>query len=219
MARGGYGAVHLIDHVNFSSLKTAFKWIIGFSDITYFHCYLNHVLDLESIHGTMPLNFRENTEDSIQSVVNILENKKNHYTVSSNPHNRNGSVEAKVVGGNLAILAAVTGSPLQSKTKGKILFIEDVGEHLYKIDRMLYTLKMSGQLESITGLIVGGFTNISDTDPGFGVTLEEIIVRHVPDDIPVCFHFPAGHIDDNRAIVLNRKAQLTVTDEGVTFIQ
>lgn len=219
MNRGGYGAVQILERINFNLLISNFKWIIGFSDITYFHAYLNNVLNLPSIHGTMPLNFKENSSISIDSVINVLHQKMNHYKLKSNEMNQVGTVSAKVIGGNLAILAAVTGSEMQSQTDGKILFIEDVGEHLYAIDRMLYTLKLSGQLEEISGLIVGGFTNIKDTDPGFGMSLEEIILSHVSNEIPVCFDFPAGHVDDNRAIVFNHAAELTITKGEVEFIQ
>lgn len=219
MARGGYGCSQTIDKIHWNQLASKFKWIIGFSDITFYHAYINNVLDLETIHGTMPLNFEENSAESLQSIFNIISGIPNQYEIDSHTKNQVGQADGKVVGGNLAILAAITGSKFQLKTKGKILFIEDVGEYLYKIDRMLYTLKWSGQLDNISGLIVGGFTNINDTDPEYGMSLEDIILSHISPEIPVCFDFPAGHLNDNRAIVFNREAVLNVDASKVTFTQ
>lgn len=219
MSRGGYGVVQILGYLNFEPLRTDFKWIIGFSDITYFHSYISTVLNLPSIHGTMPLNFEENTEESLSSVFNVLKGLKNEYSIAPHPKNEAGSAQAIVVGGNLAVLSALTGSKYQLDTKDKILFIEDVGEVLYKIDRMMYTLSMSGQLDNIAGLIVGGMTYMKDTSPGFGSDIASIILNHVSRSIPVCFDFPAGHVDDNRAIVLNHEATLVVSENKVTFHQ
>lgn len=214
-ARGGYGCVQLVDLINWSSILRQPKWVIGFSDITVFHQRLQR-LGLKSIHGTMPLNFKENSEDSYSTLIDSLEQKK--YSINALPHpsNKKGTSHGVVVGGNLSILYSLLGTDDQIDYSDKILFIEDLSEQLYVLDRMFFAFKKAGILDKISGLIVGGMTNMFDTTPPIGETTEEIILKHFQySKTPICFEFPAGHIDDNRALRFGSSATLTVNEEIV----
>jgi len=218
-SRGGYGAVRIVDSVDFSALKKSPKLIIGYSDITVFHSALNR-LDIESVHATVPLNFEENTTESLQSFFNVLSSSENRYEIESHSLNRQGKSKAPVVGGNLAVLASLIGTNSDISMDGKILFFEDIGEAVYAIDRMMWTLKKSGKLDKLAGLIVGRMTQMKDSEIPFGKSVEEVIRASVEDyEYPLCFNFPAGHIDDNRAIIFGREASLNVGGEGVEFLQ
>jgi muramoyltetrapeptide carboxypeptidase len=218
-SRGGYGLIQYIDQIDFSIQLKDPSLLVGFSDITVAHLAMNK-LGLETIHGTVPLNFSNVSEASMVSVFNAIEGKKNTYEFTSVKENIVGEIEAEIVGGNLAIIYSLLGSDYLPEFKDKILFIEDVGEAFYAIDRMMNALRLAGILEEISGLIVGGFTSVGDSNPPYGKTLENIILSYVKHrEIPVCFNFPAGHIEDNRAIILGRKAKLFVTEEGVKFTQ
>jgi muramoyltetrapeptide carboxypeptidase len=218
--RGGYGCLRIIDYLDFSNFVKSPKLIIGFSDVTVFHNHINAHFGLPTVHATMPLNFENNSIESLQSLVDVINGKGLNYELPTNVNNKMGSVKAEVVGGNLAIIYALIGTDSDINLDGKILFIEDVGEYIYTIDRMLLALKKSGKLKNLAGLIIGGMTNIKDTEVPFGKTLEEIILESVSQlNIPVCFDFKAGHIDDNRAIVLGKEAELTVAADKVTFRQ
>ena len=213
-ARGGYGCVQLVDLINWSSILREPKWIIGFSDITVFHQRLQK-LGLRSIHGTMPLNFKENSEESFSTLINSLEQKEYSITATPHPSNKKGTVQGVVVGGNLSILYSLLGTDDHIDYNDKILFIEDLSEQLYVLDRMFFAFKKAGVLDKIKGLIVGGMTNMSDTTPPIGETTEQIILKHFQySKTPVCFEFPAGHINDNRAIRFGSNATLTVTEES-----
>jgi muramoyltetrapeptide carboxypeptidase len=218
-ARGGYGSVRILEKLNWAGFLREPKWLIGFSDITFFH---NHIqsCDLPSIHATMPLNFKENTSESLTSLLNSLTGNSRIYDYpAENGYFKTGSAEGRLVGGNLAVLHALMGTPKQPEFRDAILFIEDIGEYLYAIDRMLYTLELAGVFDKISGLIVGGMTNISDSNPPLGFTLEEIIKeKNWYRSFPVCMNFPAGHIDDNRALVFGEMARLEV-GERVVFRQ
>jgi muramoyltetrapeptide carboxypeptidase len=219
-ARGGYGSVRIIDQLDFSKFRRKPKLIIGFSDVTVFHSHIHACLNIPTVHATVPLNFRSNTKEALESLLNVLNGEPNRYEFNSSPFNRSGFVQAPVVGGNLSILHALNGSVSDIKTEGKILFIEDLSEAIYSIDRMMYSLKRSGKLENLAGLIVGGMTNIKDTEIPYGKSVEEVIAEVVSSyKYPVCFNFPAGHIDDNRAIILGSKASLSVKESEVIFEQ
>jgi muramoyltetrapeptide carboxypeptidase len=164
----------------------------------------------------MPLNIPTNSREAKSTLLKSIHDGK--YQIKTEPHinNRLGSVEAKVIGGNLSILQALIGTEDQPDFEGKILFIEDLCEHLYAIDRIMHTLRKSGVLTNIKGLIVGGMTDMKDTNPGFGLNMEGLILEHLQyRKIPIAFNFPAGHIDDNRAIMFGRKTRLDVKDEAV----
>jgi muramoyltetrapeptide carboxypeptidase len=219
-ARGGYGSVRIIDSLDFSNFIKKPKLIIGFSDITVFHNHIHTHFNLPTAHTSVPLNFPSNSMEALKSLVNVLNGKSNTYFVESSVHNRNGLAKAIVVGGNLSILYSLIGTNSDIQTDGKILFIEDIGEHIYSVDRILYALKKSNKIQKLAGLIVGGMTNIKDTEIPFGKTVEEVISDIVsPYTFPVCFNFPAGHIDDNRALILGKEATLNVSADMVVFEQ
>jgi len=208
--RGGYGSVRVLEDLDLSALKKYPKWIIGYSDITAIHNLLNNN-NIASLHGTMPINFKENTKESLLSLKTFLFNSEINITYKSSSLNRLGNVNAEIVGGNLAIIQSLSGTKYDINTSGKILFIEEIDEYLYNIDRMLWNLKLSGKLDNLAGLIIGQFTNIKDNDDAFGKTLEEIVLEKVKDfSYPICFDFPAGHINDNRTIPLAIKLKLDV---------
>lgn len=213
-ARGGYGAIQIIDAIQWANQLLHPKWIVGFSDITVFHQKMQF-LNQKSIHATMPLNFKENSTEALQTLVKALKGEKYTIEIPSNPNNKNGKAKGQLIGGNLSILYSLLGTDIQPNYNNKILFIEEVGEQLYAIDRMFYSLKKAGILDQINGLIVGGMTKISDTVDGtLGTTLEQIILSHFTyHNIPICFDFPAGHIDDNRALTFNEDVMLTVNNK------
>lgn len=209
-ARGGYGSIHLMDKIDWDNFLKRPKWLLGFSDITVFHQYLSRNR-VASIHCTMPLNFRENSPEALDSLFDSISGKYLSHEWTTDKHNVLGSVEADIVGGNLSVLTGLVGTKYQATYYGKILFIEDVGEYLYAIDRDLHQLKNAEILNQISGLIVGDFSNIKDTEAPFGASLEEIILSHFSHrNIPIAFGFPGGHLDDNRAIVFNKTVKLEV---------
>lgn len=213
-ARGGYGTIRMIDEVDFSSIKEAPKWIIGFSDITVLHTHLFAVFGVQSIHGQMPMTIPDGSAESLQTLRKALFGEGFGYTFSAEKLNRMGNAQGILVGGNLALLLAVSGSVSEFDYNGKILFLEDVGEYLYSIDRMMRTLKRAEKLKNLAGLMVGGLTELKDNDIPFGQTAEEIIFEVVKEyDYPVCFGFPAGHIADNRALIFGKILNLSVQKE------
>ncbi|MGI4729343.1 MAG: S66 peptidase family protein [Janthinobacterium lividum] len=216
-ARGGYGTIRMIDEVDFMPIKTAPKWLIGFSDITVLHTHLFSVFGAQSIHGQMPLTTPDGTTESLQTLRKALFGEDFGYHFSAEKLNREGEAQGILVGGNLALLVAVSGSVSDLDYNGKILFLEDVGEYLYSIDRMMRTLKRSGKLKNLAGLMIGGFTELKDNDIPFGQTAEEIIAKVVKDyDYPVCFNFPAGHIANNQALIFGKTLNLAVQKQHVT---
>jgi muramoyltetrapeptide carboxypeptidase len=211
-ARGGYGAMRIIGRLDFTKFTEEPKWIIGYSDITMIHAHLFQ-LGIESLHATMPINFSGNTKDSLQSLAEMLLNRPQNYTIASHNLNRNGTTTGQLVGGNLSILYSLAGSSDFPDMKGRILFLEDLDEYLYHIDRMILSLKRMGVFGQLSGLIVGGMTDMKDNTIPFGKTAEEIIAEHVSEyDFPVCFGFPVGHIPDNRALILGRLYKLQVNE-------
>ncbi|MDG1476447.1 MAG: LD-carboxypeptidase [Vicingaceae bacterium] len=211
-ARGGYGTVKIIDELDFTSFKNNPKWIVGYSDVTVLHDHINQNFNVETLHATMPINFPSNTKQSLDSLKNALFGENLNYDFDTNQMNRNGDAEGEVVGGNLSIIYSLTGTNSQIETTSKILFLEDLDEYLYHIDRMMMNLKRAGILENLAGLIVGGMSNMNDNTIPYGKTAKEIILDAVNEyNYPVCFDFPAGHIDDNRTLIMGRKAKLSVS--------
>lgn len=214
-ARGGYGCIQIVDLINWSSLLRNPKWIVGFSDVTVLQQHIFN-LGIKSIHATMPLNYKENSYESFETLVAALEQK--NYKIQSPPFEKNkfGTAEGEIVGGNLSILYSLLGTDNQIDYSEKVLFIEDLSEQLYVLDRMMFAFKKAGILDKIKGLIVGGMTNMSDTNPPIGETVEDIILKHFQySKTPVCFNYPVGHIDDNRAIRIGSKVKLIV-DSDIT---
>ena len=208
--RGGYGTVRIIDKINFSQFQKKSKWLAGFSDITVLHSQI-HKLNIASLHSTMPVSFSSNTTAAIESLKDALFGNNISIETDSHPLNRNGQAKGQIVGGNLSILYSLIGSPSDLNTDGKILFIEDLDEYLYHIDRMMMNLKRSGKLSNLRGLIVGGMTKMNDNTIPFGKDAESIIKDAVSEyNYPICFGFPAGHVSDNRTLKLGQIAHLKV---------
>lgn len=213
IARGGYGTVRIIDHIDFSVFKLHPKWVVGYSDITVLHQHINQNFGVASMHATMPINFTKN-EEATESLRRALFGNPIEYSVASHSLNRIGEAKGELIGGNLSLIYALCGSKSDIATKGKILFIEDLDEYLYHIDRMMLNLKRSGKLENLSGLIVGGMTDMKDNTVPFGKTAEEIIYDAVKEyKYPVCFNFPAGHIDRNLTLIMGEKIAFTVKDD------
>ena len=218
-SRGGYGSVRIIDLIDWSNFFKKPKLICGYSDITVLHNRINKMA-FSSAHCTAPLNFEENTSESLNSLVNLFKGKMNDYVIPSHDLNRKGLAEAEIVGGNLSIISTLCGTDDDLQTEDKILFIEDIGEAVYAIDRIMWQLKKSGKLSGLKGLVVGGMTGMKDSASPFGKSVEEVIKDAVEEySYPVCFDFPAGHIKDNRAILFGSNARLNVNDSSSSFTQ
>ena len=216
MARGGYGTVRLMEFIDFGAFLKAPKWIVGYSDITVLHSAI-HKHGIETLHATMPINFYKD-EEATRSMMQALMGGLHDTTAAPHPLNRKGKASGELVGGNLSLIYALSGTPYDIDTRGKILFIEDLDEYLYHIDRMMLQLKLSGKLEKLAGLVVGGMTDMKDNLVPFGKTAEEIILDAVKDyHFPVCFQFPAGHIDKNMALYFGRKTKLEVHADSVSL--
>ena len=216
-SRGGYGIIRILDKLNFKEFKRNPKWIVGFSDITVLHSYLNRVLEVESLHAAMPSTFPAKgiESETISSLKQALFEGSISYDCAGYSLNRTGKVKSTLVGGNLSILCSLSGTPLEIDTRGKILFIEDVGEYLYRLDRMMRTLKAAGKLKYLAGLIIGGMTDMEDNDIPFGSSAYEIIFELVKDyNYPLAFNFPAGHVEPNRTLILGREIDFEVNENN-----
>ena len=212
--RGGYGSVQVVDHIDWSEFQKTPKWMIGFSDITVFHSHIHQNFGIPTLHAAMPITYPKNSESSLENVRKVLFGEKVSYQIEAHPFNREGKAEAEIVGGNLSILYSLLASESQMNTDGKILFIEDLDEYLYHIDRMMQALKRAGMLKNLAGLIIGGMSDMNDNTISFGKTAEEIIRDVVSEyKYPVAFGFPAGHIDDNNPIVLGEEVKFEVANK------
>ena len=217
-ARGGYGSIRLVDRINWANMLREPKWLIGFSDITVFHHRLNK-LGVQSIHGSMPINFEKNTEAALTTLVNTLKGSWPQFLLPSNQSNKVGIATGNLIGGNLSIVYSMLGTDDQYDFEDSILFLEDLGEHYYQVERMFFALKKSGAFQKIKGLIIGGISELEDTDPPLGRTIEEIVLDQLMfTRIPVLFNFPGGHIEDNRAMVFGKKIQLTVSEGEASVV-
>jgi len=214
--RGGYGTIRIIDKLDFTAFNENPKWLVGFSDITILLSHALSALQVQSIHGQMPYTFDSSTPQALQSLKDALFGEALHYNHVSESNNRDGNAEGILIGGNLTLLIALEGSASEMDYEDKILFLEDVGEHEYSIDRMMRVLKRKGKLSKLKGLIVGAFNEIPEESIPFGQTPEEVIWDLVKEyDYPVCFNFPTGHIEDNRAMVLGKNVSLNVNQNNV----
>lgn len=214
--RGGYGSVRIIDKLNFEKFKRFPKWIIGYSDITVFLSHCNSQLKMESLHATMPLDFPADgsSNNTTESLRKALFGELKSYDFKPTKVIRQNQVQGELIGGNLSILYSLIGSKSEMNFDNKILFIEDVGEYLYHIDRMMINLKRAGKLKNLAALIVGGMSDMKDNEIPFGKTAEKIIAEHVENyQYPVVFGFPAGHIKENYALRMGAKAILIVEKE------
>lgn len=213
-ARGGYGTVRIIDRIDFSRFREKPKWIMGFSDVTVLHSHIHRHFGVETLHCNMPVAFPDDPRHpSLLSIRDALSGKAVSFEIPRHPFNRPGEAQGQVVGGNLSMLYSLMGSPSDLDTDGKILFLEELDEYLYHVDRMMMNLKRSGRLDRIRGMVVGGMTDMNDNPVAFGHTAGEIVRDAVTEyNYPVIFSFPAGHISDNRVLILGRKATLKVGD-------
>ncbi|MFD1293031.1 LD-carboxypeptidase [Lutibacter holmesii] len=216
-ARGGYGTVRIIDTIDFTAFQKHPKWLIGYSDITVLHNHI-HNLGFQTLHATMPLDVEKNSKHALASLKKCLFGKPVSYSIKTSKENKLGTVTGELVGGNLSMLYSLLGSDSSIQTAEKILFIEDLDEYLYHIDRMFMNLKRNGYFNNLKGLIVGGMTSMHDNAIPFGKNAKEIILDTVSEfDFPVVFDFPAGHLKDNRALVLGEKIKLKVGEEETTL--
>lgn len=207
-SRGGYGLARIIDKIDFSALKSAAKWIVGFSDITALHNALSRV-GVASIHGIMAKHITLKAE-GLDNLMTMLFGGNVAYEVPAHEFNKVGEAEGELIGGNLSVLYGLRGTPFDLDYKGKILFIEDLGERLYHIDRMMQNLRLGGVFAQIVGIVVGQFTDI-DEDDSFSGGVYGVIRDAVKDyDIPVCFNFPAGHVDNNQPLKMGANYKLEV---------
>ena len=212
-ARGGYGTIRVIDQIDFSPLKKHPKWLMGYSDITVLHAQL-HKQSIESIHSIMPVDVRQSDKTAVNSLLDVLKGRSVSYSFPVSEFNRKGEASGKLIGGNLSVIYSMLGSVTSYDTKGKILFLEDLDEYLYHIDRMLMNLKRNGYFDGLNGLIIGGMTKMHDNTIPFGKDTTEIINDIVKEyNFPVAFNFPGGHVKDNRALILGREAILTVDEK------
>ncbi len=211
-ARGGYGAIRLVDQLDLSNFRQQPKWLVGFSDITVLHALLQNE-GFCSIHGAMPGFYLKDDQpsDSFNELLKTLKGENSPVRVPPQAFNRPGESSGRLTGGNLSMIYSLMGTPLEPATDGNILLIEDLAEYLYHLDRIMQSLKLAGKLESLKGLLVGGLTEMKDNDAPFGQSPQEIIREAVKAyDFPVCFDFPAGHIDRNLPLVFGAGYRLEV---------
>lgn len=212
-ARGGYGTVRIIDSINVELFKSQAKWIVGFSDVTTLHAHIHQQSDLQSIHGIMPINFpiKDEENTATQTLKKLLFGETTKYQFPSHKLNKKGNCKGQLVGGNLSIIYSLLGSPSSYNTDGKILFLEDLDEYLYHIDRMMMNLKRNGLLNNLSGLLIGGMSDMNDNAIPFGKTALEIIHEHTKDmHYPISFNLPSGHIEDNFALKIGGEYHLEV---------
>ena len=215
--RGGYGCIQIVDGLQWAQFIKEPKWIVGFSDICVLHHQIQS-LGFQSIHATMALNIDKNSVLAKQRLQELLFGQKKSFELQTNTFNKLGSANGVLIGGNLSIIFSMLTTPERYNFSESILFIEDLAEHLYHIDRMLHALRKSGALEQIKGLIIGCMTDLEDTDVPFGKSIEALILAHFTyRKIPICFDFPAGHIDDNQALLFGADVDLAI-DENTSVL-
>lgn len=219
-ARGGYGLSRIVDKLNLRQFQKRPKWIIGFSDITVLHAYILRKTNIACMHAPMAAAFNDGAHNNayVQSLKNALEGTKTTYQCQPHAYNVCGKTKGMLVGGNLSLIAHQVGTASAFKTKNNILFLEDVGEYLYNVDRMFYQLKRSGHLDDLAGLVIGGFTDMKDTTIPFGKDVYAIIHEVLqPYRYPVCFQFPVSHEDENYALKVGLRYKLTVAADNVAL--
>ncbi|MFO8021977.1 MAG: LD-carboxypeptidase [Perlabentimonas sp.] len=220
-ARGGYGTVKVLEHINLRALQRDPKWVVGYSDVTVLHSILNSWYMVETLHGTMPFNFPKDGSDNEATISlrSVLLGESPTYNAEPHSFNRLGAASGMFVGGNLSILYSLSGTDADINTEGKILFIEDLDEYLYHIDRMMMNLKRSGKLRNLAGLVVGGMSDMNDNPTPFGKDALEIIHETVKEyDYPVCYNFPAGHVERNLTLIMGRPAEVVVNEHGASLV-
>ena len=213
-ARGGYGTVRVVDKLDFSKFKANPKWLIGYSDVTVLHSEI-HNLGIRSLHANMATEIDTKSAATRTTARKALFGESLSISGQSDFPNREGTATGQIVGGNLSILYSLCGSRSALDTAGKILFIEDLDEYLYHVDRMMMNIKRNGMLDNIKALVVGGMSDMKDNTIPFGKTANEIVWDAVKDcDYPVCFGYPAGHISDNQAMIMGAEATIKVAKDS-----
>jgi muramoyltetrapeptide carboxypeptidase len=216
--RGGYGLSRIIDHISFKRFRKSPKWILGYSDISLLHAHIYSNYEIATAHAPMAGAFQNTGPDDpyVHSIRDLLTGEKMSYSCDPHSFNRKGEAEGILMGGNLTILAHAIGGASDFKTKGLILFIEDIGEYLYNVDRMLYQLKRAGKFQKPAALIIGSFTDLKDTERPFGKDAYELI-RDILDEyaFPVCYGFPVGHLKENVALKCGSECRLKISREKV----
>jgi muramoyltetrapeptide carboxypeptidase len=225
--RGGYGAARIIDKVDFTKFQQRPKWVIGFSDITVLHCHINRHFGIPTLHSKMCNSFPDDfrtaepiVQDTIMSIYQALTGKKMQYSAAPDVNNRIGTARGELIGGNLSIIQSMLGTSSEINTNGKILFLEEVGEYLYSLDRMIVSLQRSHKLDNLAGLVIGGFNRIKPDDPGeeFGRSIYDIVREKVKDtNYPIAFNFPVGHQKNNYALKCGANHLFTVQKDKVTL--
>tara|TARA_R110001599_G_scaffold58149_4_gene160230 strand:+ start:2019 stop:3104 length:1086 start_codon:yes stop_codon:yes gene_type:complete len=219
--RGGYGTVRILDRLDFTKFRESPKWIIGYSDITALHSHLN-TLGYETIHAMMGTSLGDDPEEitaTIKTFKKAIFGEQLSYSLVSTKENREGSAKGQLIGGNISLLVSMLGSKSQMNAEDKILFIEEVGEYKYSIDRMLQSLKRAGFFENCKGIIVGDISKIKTNTTEWGTSIEQLILDVVAEyDFPILFHFPAGHEPDNRALIFGRMVEMNVTKKGISTL-
>ncbi|MEM9050592.1 MAG: LD-carboxypeptidase [Bacteroidota bacterium] len=219
-ARGGYGTARILKGFDGKSFNNDPKWICGYSDITALHSHIYSAYQTQSLHSTMPVDFHKNSKEVMDSFFDLLEGKDSSNEAEPHSLNRDGNGEGPMIGGNLSMLYSLLGSSAQISGSGKILFLEDLDEYLYHVDRMIVALKRAGILKNLAGLVVGGMSDMNDNKVPFGKTTEEIIAEHVSGySFPVAFNFPSGHIERNLAWIHGKKRRLTVRNGKPSLLQ
>ncbi len=219
-ARGGYGTVRIIDGLNFERFLKNPKWICGFSDVTVIHSHLNR-LGVASIHSSMPSLFPKNMEhETLYSLQRALMGEENNCSFNMHPKNKNGNAEGQLVGGNLSLIFSLQGSESDIDTNGKILFLEDLDEYLYHMDRMMISLDRSGKLKGLKALVIGGMTAMRDNEVPFGYSIEDIILTYTNKyNFPVYFDFPSGHLEYNFALKMGCNCKFEMKENTINFQQ
>ena len=219
-ARGGYGLSRIIDQINFKAFKEKPKWLIGYSDISILHCHIHRNFKIATLHAPMAAAFNDEgyKNEFVQSIQKTLKGSKAKYFCNAHEFNQIGNVKGELIGGNLSLINHTLATNSVFLTKNKILFVEDIGEYIYHIDRLFVQLKRSGFLNNLNGLIIGGFTEMKDTIIPFGKTIEEVIHEQVKEfSYPICFHFPVGHQTENYALKIGVEYELNVTKNKVSL--
>ena len=210
--RGGYGSVRLLEKINYTKLENTPKWIIGFSDITAIHSAIAIKSNICSLHATMPVNFDNTHINSLNTLHKALFGEKLEYTIQNHKLNRKGKAKGELVGGNLSVLYSLRGTNYDINTDNKILFIEDLNEYMYHLDRIMMNFKLGGKLTNLKGLIVGAFTDMQDNETKFGKNAYEIILDAVKEyNYPIIFDFKAGHIKENNALILGQEIEINIS--------
>lgn len=214
-AKGGYGTVRIVDRIDFTNFKKKPKWVVGFSDVTVLHSHINN-MGIETLHAMMAVSAKTASPQAIETLRKSLFGEKLEYHIPASPFNKKGKASGEIVGGNLSVLYSILGSKSEVDYKGKILFIEDLDEYLYHIDRMMMNLKRNGYFDGLKALIVGGMTEMNDNDIPWGKNSLEIIQDVLKDyKFPIIYNFPAGHIKDNRALILGKTVSIDANDKEV----